>query len=84
MYKNHKTTGVLSAKHDITDQLAVFANAEVSKPSSGKIAGLAEAGVSYDIGKGFRAVAGVQQDIGGKHATHGVIGLQYVGTYSAK
>ena len=84
MYKNHKTTGVLSARHNITAQLAVFANAEVCKPNSGKIGGIAEAGISYDIGKGFRAVAGIQQGIGGEHKTQAMIGLQYVGTYSAK
>ncbi len=83
MYKNHKTTGVLSAKHNITDKLALFANAEVCKPSSGKIGGIAEAGISYNIGKGFTAVAGIQQGIGGEHKTQAVIGLQYVGNYSA-
>ncbi len=81
IYKGHKTTGVLSAKHNITDQLALFANAEVCKPSSGKIGGIAEAGVSYDFAKGFRAIAGVQQEVGGKHETRGVIGLQYVGNF---
>lgn len=84
IYKNHKTTGVLSAKHNITDQLALFANAEVFKPSKGKIGGIAEAGISYDIGKGFRAVAGVQQGIGGEHKTQAMIGLQYVGNFAAK
>ena len=84
IYKNHKTTGVLSAKHNITDQLALFANAEVCKTGKGKIGGVAEAGLSYNIGKGFTAVAAVQQDIGGQHKTHAVIGLQYVGNFAAK
>ncbi len=84
MYKNHKTTGVLSAKHNITDQLALFANTEICKTSHSKISGIAEAGISYNIGKGFNAIAGVQQDIGGKHKTHTMIGLQYVGNFAAK
>lgn len=84
MYKNNKTTGVLSAKYGITDRLSLFANTEVYKPNKGKIGGLVEAGVSYDFGKGFTGVAAVQQDIGGNHDTHAVIGLQYIGNFAAK
>lgn len=84
IYKDHKTTGVLTARHDITDSLAIFAGVEVGKPNQGKIGGLAEAGLSYNFGKGFTGVAAVQQDIGGKHATHAVIGLQYVGNFASK
>lgn len=84
MYKDHKTTGVLTARHNITDRLALFAGLEVTKANQGKMGGLAEAGLSYDIGKGFTAVAAVQQGLGGQHATHGVIGLQYVGNFSAR
>ena len=84
IYKNHKTTGVLTAKHNLTDKLALFAGVEVGKKSHGKIAGMAEAGIHYKIGKGFSLVGAVQQDIGGKHATHGVIGLQYVGNFTTR
>ncbi len=84
IYKNHRTTGVLTAKHNLTDKLALFAGVEVGKASHGKIGGMAEAGIHYKIGKGFAVVGAVQQDIGGKHATHGVIGLQYCGTFRAR
>ena len=84
IYKNHKTTGVLTAKHNLTDKLALFAGVEVGKKSHGKIGGMAEAGIHYTIGKGFSLVGAIQQDIGGKHATHGVIGLQYVGNFTTR
>ena len=84
IYKNHKTTGVLSAKRNLTDRLALFANAKVGKPDKGKIGGIAETGISYGIGKGFSAVTAIQQDIGAQHDTHAVIGLQYVGNFAAK
>ena len=84
IYKNHRTTGVLTAKHNLTDKLALFAGVEVGKASHGKIGGMAEAGIHYKIGKGFAVVGAVQQDIGGKHATHGVIGLQYCGNFRAQ
>lgn len=84
IYKNHKTTGVLTAKHNLTDKLALFAGIEVGKKSHGKIGGMAEAGIHYTIGKGFSLVGAIQQNIGDKHATHGVIGLQYVGNFTTR
>lgn len=84
IYKNHKTTGVLTAKHNLTDKLALFAGVEVGKKSHGKINGMAEAGIHYKIGKGFGLVGAIQQDIGGKHDTRAVIGLQYANTFSTR
>jgi hypothetical protein len=84
IYKNHKTTGVLTAKHNLTDKLALFAGVEVGKKSHGKIGGMAEAGIHYKIGKGFGLVGAIQQDIGGKHDTRAVIGLQYSGNFTTR
>ncbi len=33
------------------------------------------------LGRGFRAVGAVKQDIGGRHEVHGIIGLQYAGSF---
>lgn len=81
VYKNDRVSAVLMAKHNMTDRLALFANAEVTQAKGEKVGALVEAGVAYDFAKGFRAVAAVQQEIGGEHQTRGVIGLQYSGNF---
>ena len=79
---NAKTThGILGAHHKLTDALGVFAGLKVDKPKQGKVSGWATLGLGYDLGHGFRAVGAVKQDIGGRHEVHGIIGLQYAGSF---
>lgn len=81
IYKDKATHGILGAQHKLTDDLAVFAGLKVDKPNHGKVGGWATVGLGYDLGHGFRAVGAVKQDIGGRHETHGIIGLQYAGNF---
>ena len=81
IYKDKTTYGILGAQHKLTDDLAVFAGMKVGKPNQGKATGWAAAGLRYRLSKDFTAVAAVQQDIGGEQKPHGIIGLQYAGSF---
>ena len=81
IYDKKTTHGILGVRHKVTDRLALFAGTRVGKPDQGKASGWVAAGASYDLGKGFTAVAAVEQDIGGEHATHGIIGLRYCSNF---
>ena len=81
IYKDKTTHGILGVNHKLTDTLTAFAGLKLDKANQGKTGGWAAAGLSYNLGKGFSLVGGVQQGIGGSHELHGIVGLRYFGNF---
>ena len=80
-YKGKETTGLLTANHKLTDRLNLFAGTQMTWPDHGKATGLATAGASCTLGKGFTLVVAGQQTLGEKKETTAVIALKYAGDF---
>ena len=81
LYRNKETTALLTANHRITDNLKLFAGAQITSPYRGKPDGLATMGASYQIGKGFTLVIAGQQKLGTDRATTALFGIKYSGNF---
>jgi len=79
LYKDHKKTGVLTANHNLSDNLTLFTGTQITSPQKGKPAGLATAGASYNLGHGLQLTAAIQQELGTERGTAAMIGIKYTG-----
>ncbi len=80
LYKDHEKTGVLTANHNLSDNLTLFAGAQITNPQKGKTEGLATAGVNYNLGHGLQLTGAIQQELGTERGTAAMIGIKYTGT----
>ena len=76
-YQNHETTGSLTANHNLSDDLTLFAGAQITSPHKGTANGLANLGLKYTFWKDFKAWGAVQQQIGQATKTAALLGLQW-------
>ena len=80
IYKNKSTSGILTSQYQLTDSLRVYGGVLTSVPSKGKLNGQLSTGLEYRIGNsGLYLFGGVQQEIGGRRETSGIIGLRWKG-----
>ena len=79
LYKDHKKTGILTTNHNLSDDLTLFAGAQITSPQTGKTEGLATAGLSYNLGHGLQLTGAIQQEIGTERGTAAMIGIKYTG-----
>ena len=80
-YLNHEETGIMTANRKVTENLTLFAGAQITSPRTGKPEGVATAGASYNLGRGFQLVSAVQQEIGGDRQTMAILGIKYAGDF---
>lgn len=81
LYWNKETTGILTANNKLTDDLTLFAGAQMTSPQRGKPEGLATMGANYNLGKGFQLVMAAQQKLGTDRATSALLGIKYAGDF---
>ena len=81
LHWNRETTGILTANHKLTDDLSLFAGAQMTSPHQGKPEGLANAGACYNLGKGFQLVAAAHQKLGTGRTTTALLGIKYAGDF---
>ena len=81
LHWNRETTGILTANHKLTDDLNLFAGAQMTSPHKGKPEGLATAGACYNLGKGFQLVAAAHQKLGTGRTTTALLGIKYAGDF---
>ena len=79
LYWNKETTGILTANHKLTDNLTIFAGAQMTNPQQGKPDGLATAGVCYDLRWGCQLVIAAQQTLRSDSQTSAILGVKYTG-----
>lgn len=81
LHWNRETTGILTTNHKLTEDLTLFAGAQMTSPQRGKLGGLATAGASYNLGKGFQLVVSAQQKLGTDKAISALLGIKYAGDF---
>ena len=83
-YLNREKSAILTANRKLTDDLTLFAGAQLTSPRSGKPEGLATLGMSYDIGAGFSVVIAAHQNLGSDKTTEAILGIKYWGDFRQK
>ena len=80
-YLSHEETGIMTANRKVTENLTLFAGAQITSPRTGKPEGVATAGASYNLGRGFQLVGAVHQELGTDRQTMAILGIKYAGDF---
>ena len=78
---NRETTAILTGNHKLTEDLILFAGAQMTHPNRGKPDGLATAGACYNLGGGIQLVLAAGQGLGRDKRTSFLFGLKYAGNF---